>query len=99
MKRISSYLLFLSLFALCALSLTAQTRARRVGDGSIPTGSSTPITSRPPVLGGANGTTNSQQSKPTTTADGPEEVEAGDIIKVNTTLVTLPAGAASRSPT
>jgi Ca-activated chloride channel family protein len=96
MKRIPVYLLFVSLFALFAPSLTAQTRARRVADNSTQTGSTTPTPSRPPVLGGANGTRSSQPSGQTSTAEGPEEVEAGDIIKVNTTLVTLPVSVLDR---
>jgi Ca-activated chloride channel family protein len=96
MKRISVYLLFVSLFALFAASLTAQTRARRVADSSTQTGSTAPTPSRPPVLGGANGTRSSQPSGQTSTAEGPEEVEAGDIIKVNTTLVTLPVSVLDR---
>jgi Ca-activated chloride channel homolog len=96
MKRISLSLLFVSLFAVFALSSSAQTRARRVGDGSAPTGSSVPTPSRPPVLGGANRSGKSQQSGQAPTVDGPEEVEAGDIIKVNTTLVTLPVSVMDR---
>jgi Ca-activated chloride channel family protein len=96
MKRIPVYLLFVSLFALFAAGLTAQTRARRVADSSTQTGSTAPTPSRPPVLGGANGTRSSQPSGQTSTAEGPEEVEAGDIIKVNTTLVTLPVSVLDR---
>jgi Ca-activated chloride channel homolog len=52
---------------------------------------------RPPVLGGANRDPNEQ--KPTTTApqkDGPEEVGEGDIVRVNTTLVSLPVSVMDR---
>jgi VWFA-related protein len=96
MKRISLTLLFVSLFAVLASGLTAQTRARRVGETSARTGSTAPTASRPPVLGGANRTNNSQQPAQTSTAQGPEEVEAGDVIKVNTTLVTLPVSVMDR---
>jgi Ca-activated chloride channel family protein len=96
MKRTLVFLLSISLFAVFAASLTAQTRARRVGESSTPTGSTVPSASRPPILGGANGTNNSQQSKTTATSEGPEEVEAGDVIKVNTTLVTLPVSVMDR---
>jgi Ca-activated chloride channel family protein len=96
MKRIPVYLLFVSLFALFSAGLTAQTRARRVADSSTQTGSTAPTPSRPPVLGGVNGTRSSQPSEQTSTAEGPEEVEAGDIIKVNTTLVTLPVSVLDR---
>jgi len=97
MKRISLTLLVVSLFAVFGAGLTAQTRARRVGENSARTGSTAPPASRPPVLGGANRTNNSQQSGQTSTAEGPEEVEAGDVIKVNTTLVTLPVSVMDRS--
>ncbi|MEP6743745.1 MAG: VWA domain-containing protein [bacterium] len=95
MKRISAYLLVFSLLAIFAASFNAQTRARRVGSSSAPIGSSTPSAPRAPVLGGANGT-NSQKSGQISAAEGPEEVEAGDVIKVNTTLVTLPVSVMDR---
>lgn len=106
MKRTSSFLLFL-LFVSSQVLLQAQTRPRRVGQdrpqsspgitNSTPSRTnSTP--SRPPVLGGANRTPGTQQGEQAsiTTNDGPEEVEAGDIIKVNTTLVTLPVSVMDR---
>lgn len=96
MKRITVSLFFVALFAVFAGSLAAQTRARRVGDGSVPSGSSAPAPSRPPVLGGANRTGTSQQPGETSAAQGPEEVEAGDVIKVETTLVTLPVSVMDR---
>ena len=96
MKRILVSLLFVSLFAVFAVSLTAQTRARRVGDASVPAGSSAPTASQAPVLRGANGTNAAQQSGQTSTPDGTEEVEAGDVIKVETTLVTLPVSVMDR---
>jgi len=100
MKRISSFLLFLLLFVSSHVLLQAQTRPRRVGQDrpqSVP-GITNPTPNRPPVLGGANRTPGSQQGEQasTTTNDGPEEVEAGDIIKVNTTLVTLPVSVMDR---
>jgi VWFA-related protein len=96
MKRITVFLLFVALFAVFAASLAAQSRPRRVGDGSVRSGSSTPAPSRPPVLSGANRTGASQQPGETSTAQGPEEVEAGDVIKVDTTLVTLPVSVMDR---
>ena len=50
-----------------------------------------------PVLGGANHPNNrqpeqQQEQQPT----GPEEVDAGDIIRVNTTLITVPVSAMDR---
>jgi Ca-activated chloride channel family protein len=96
-KRISSYLLLFALFTVCAVILQAQTRPRRIGqDPQQPTtGASNP--SRPPVLGGANRTPGSKPSSgPAAGATAPEEVEAGDVIKVNTTLVTLPVSVLDR---
>ena len=98
MKRISAYLLLITIFGgFRAVILNAQTRARRVGQSTTaPTSSVLRPYSRPPVLGGANRTANSQTSSQTSTPDGPEEVEAGDVIKVSTTLVTLPVSVMDR---
>ena len=101
MKKAFTYLLLLSLFTGFAGVLHSQTRARRVGQNPPPDsqGASTP--NRPPVLGGQNTqntTTNKQpeaSSRPSTN-NGPEEVEAGDVIRVNTTLVTLPVSVTDR---
>lgn len=108
MKRSLYLLLFLLVLISSQLLLTAQTRPRRVGEGqttrqtSPQTTTSTPTPrvnqtpSRPPVLGGANRTPNMQTDGVTETPSGPEEVDAGDIIKVNTTLVTLPVSVMDR---
>ncbi len=95
MKKFTFCLVFLAftLFACSAADLKAQTRPRRVGSGAPP--QTTPKVStpaRPPVLGGANRAPGSQPDQPASaTADtGPEEVDAGDVIRVNTTLVTIP---------
>lgn len=97
-KKISSYLLLVAIFTVCTAILQAQTRPRRIGqDPQPPTpGASNPA--RPPVLGGATRTPGSQPSgEPGVGAsDGPEEVEAGDVIRVNTTLVTLPVSVMDR---
>src|SRR5437870_10065406 len=99
-KTFSSYLLLLALFTVCAAILQAQSRPRRAGQdskpptaGSTSPGSTTP--SRPPVLGGSTGTAGSRRSGEPA-SNGPEEVEAGDVIKVNTTLVTLPVSVMDR---
>lgn len=99
MKRFSSYLFVLTVFAICAFVLQAQTRPRRVGQNGQPTAAAPTNPARPPVLGGATRTKGSQPTgQPTVAAnDGPEEVEAGDVIKVNTTLVTLPVSVMDRS--
>ena len=94
---------FLSLLSLLATSISVglgQGRPRRVGQQ---TSSQTEMTTpaqqpaKPPVLGGANYPNNRQpepQKDPEPT--GPEEVDAGDIIRVNTTLVTLPVSVMDR---
>jgi len=75
----------------------AQGRPRRVGDQS-----STPQTTspgKPPVLGGATNQGNRPPTSQTTadnSANAPEEVDAGDVIKVNTTLVTIPVSVMDR---
>ena len=98
MKRTSSYLLLFSLFALCAAAALSQTRPRRIGQN--PPAPAPPLSrpSGPPVLGGATRTTGSQPgSQPAVASDnGPDEVESGDVIKVNTTLVTLPVSVTDR---
>ncbi|MDQ2937962.1 MAG: VWA domain-containing protein [Acidobacteriota bacterium] len=98
MKRISSYLLVLCLFAACTATVLAQTRPRRIGQNPPVTAPPVSQPSGPPVLGGATRKTGSQPSggPPTTVNNGPEEVEAGDVIKVNTTLVTLPVSVTDR---
>ncbi len=114
MKRFSSYLLLLSLFAVCFSLPSAQTRPRRVqqsGQTGITTTSGrspspattagrTPSTpTRPPVLGGNTrppGSPTTNQG-PVIADNGPEEVDAGDVIKVDTTLVTLPVSVTDRN--
>lgn len=98
MKRFTTYLLLLSLFAFFAAVLNAQTRPRRVGQTSQPVGSNSSTRSRAPVLGGATRTPGTQPARePSTDASsGPEEVDAGDVIRVNTTLVTIPVSVTDR---
>src|SRR5690242_18625390 len=93
--------LFISLSLLCLLGSAAalafgQGRPRRVGDQASTRQSTAPDTAspattaptKPPVLGGANYPNN---QKPTQqqqqTPAGPEEVGAGDVVRVDTTLV------------
>jgi len=56
--------------------------------------------SRPPVLGGANrDPRHSNEQKPQSTSSkdaGPEEVGAGDIVRVDTTLVSIPVSVMDR---
>jgi VWFA-related protein len=101
MKKLTFCLVFLAfaLFACSAAVSKAQTRPRRVGSGAPQ--QTTPQVStpaRPPVLGGNNRAPGSPTDQPATpTADtGPEEVDAGDVIRVNTTLVTIPVSVMDR---
>ena len=99
MKKCFAILVLLSLAILPLLSANAQTRPRRVGQTTPNTAPNTPTNNRPPVLGGVN-RSGSQQSNTSTSHDanaGPEEVEAGDVIKVSTTLVTLPVSVTDRN--
>ena len=97
MRRIGFCLLLLSLLTLAGVSSNGQTRQRRVTQNPSVT---TPHTSRPanaPVLGGATRTgSQPATTAPTSANTGPEEVDAGDVIKVDTTLVTLPVSVTDR---
>jgi VWFA-related protein len=95
MRKISTLLLLLALL-LTARASQAQSRARRVGTNSSPS-TTTADPSRPPVLSGAN--TGNGQSGRQPSADpgkGPEEVAENDVIRVNTTLVTIPVSVMDR---
>src|SRR6266566_9851823 len=53
--------------------------------------------SRPPVLGGANRDPNEQKPVSTSSKDaGPEEVGEGDVVRVETTLVSIPVSVTDR---
>ncbi|HEY6121891.1 MAG TPA: VWA domain-containing protein [Pyrinomonadaceae bacterium] len=106
MKKFFACFTLLSLFLIVSSFLSAQTRPRRVGqNSSVSTTSATQAPSsqsgpsapnRPPVLGGANYPNNRQPTQTPATPAGPEEVDAGDVIKVETTLVTLPVSVMDR---
>src|ERR1041384_5347819 len=93
---------FVSLLCLLLTSLVigfGQGRPRRVGDSSSVQQSTppSPAPTRPPVLGGANNPNNRPPQQQAEQAPaGPEEVDAGDVIKVNTTLVTIPVSVMDR---
>ena len=97
MKRVTTYLMLVSLFVLFAAVINAQTRQRRVGNAPIPTPSSS-SSARAPVLGGANSPSVQRSSGAASSPveNGPEEVDAGDVVRVNTTLVTLPVSVMDR---
>lgn len=104
MKKLFIFLSLLSLLLTSIGSGFGQTRPRRVGNQS--GGQSTsapeittpaPAPNKPPVLGGANYPNNRKpESLPDETPSGPEEVDAGDVIRVNTTLVTIPVSVMDR---
>jgi Ca-activated chloride channel homolog len=106
MKKFAVFLLLLSLLSTSVGLAFGQGRPRRVGDqASVP---QTPQTSssqtaspsaptRPPVLGGANYPNNRKpEQQQDQTPSGPEEVDAGDVVRVNTTLVTIPVSVMDR---
>ena len=99
MNKNFAILVLLSLVALSYIPANAQSRPRRVGQTAPSTAPGSSTTNRPPVLGGSNTAGNQQGSNPTSAPEksGPEEVEAGDVIKVDTTLVTLPVSVTDRN--
>ncbi|MGH9970632.1 MAG: VWA domain-containing protein [Pyrinomonadaceae bacterium] len=98
MRKTFTCLLLLSFLSFLPNSLSGQTRARRVGQTDPPSQTGTSTRTRPPVLGGASTTSKKQQNPPASAqSDGPEEVDAGDVIRVNTTLVTLPVSVTDRN--
>ena len=96
------FFVFLSLLSLLSTSITigfGQGRPRRVGDSTNvqQTTPTAPAPTKPPVLGGANYPDNRQpNAQKDSTPTGPEEVDAGDIIRVSTTLVTIPVSVMDR---
>lgn len=99
MKKLFAFLSLLSLFSTSTAIGLGQGRPRRVGDSTSiqQTTPPAPGPTKPPVLGGANYPNNRQpQSQPDSAPSGPEEVDAGDVIKVNTTLVTIPVSVMDR---
>jgi len=111
MKRIAVIVLMLCCATLLAQTANGQARPRRVGQTPPPQQpqsqtqqSSQPDQSetvsrptRPPVLGGANRNANEQKPSATSQKDaGPEEVGEGDIVRVETTLVSIPVSVMDR---
>jgi len=113
MKRIIVLALLCSFAACANQTVNAQSRPRRVGqtppaptqseDQTQPQqqsddASQTARPSRPPVLGGANRSPNEQKPSSTQQKDaGPEEVGAGDVVRVDTTLVSIPVSVMDRN--
>jgi Ca-activated chloride channel homolog len=104
MKRFCVFLLLLSLFSTVTSIGLGQSRPRRVGNQqNVPqTTSPAPEPERtqsggPPVLRGGNYPNNRRPDpQPDPVATPPEEVDAGDIIRVETTLVTIPVSVMDR---
>ncbi len=96
------FFISLSLLALLSTSFSVamgQGRPRRVGQSTTSSAPETTTTTptKAPVLGGANYPNNrkpeaQQEQAPT----APEEVDAGDVIRVSTTLVTIPVSVMDR---
>src|SRR5262245_33198882 len=110
MKKFTALVLVCSLgLALAQLAFSQQTLPRRVGptpppkeENQSPTesqSSSPPARpSTPPVLGGANRNPNEQQPAGTQKQKdaGPEEVGEGDVVRVDTTLISIPVSVMDR---
>src|SRR5436853_5140242 len=112
MRKTVALLSLLSLFLISASLAGAQTRPRRVGQSGTPqqtntqtapdvAPTSTTTARRPPILGGSN---DNAAKNPTTGAqpqpadvDEKAEVDEGDVVRVNTTLVTVPVSVTDRS--
>ena len=98
MNKTLTCLLHLFLFTIALVNpLTAQTRERRVGQNPKPSAPNASAPSRPPVLGGTSTTAGQVKAQSPTINSGPEEVGAGDVIRVDTTLVTLPVSVTDRN--
>src|SRR5688500_1325692 len=108
MKKLSIFLLLLSLVTTSISFAFGQGRPRRVGNpqGVPPTTAPEPqpqtttpqAPTKPPVLGGANYPNNRKPEQPQgeQAPAGPEEVDAGDVIRVSTTLVSIPVSVMDR---
>lgn len=106
MRRIAAVSLLLSLLLATTTSLFAQSRPRRVGNTTSAPQTSGPSTTqpsststRPPVLTGRT-TGNYPSGTPQTqtpASNEPEEVDEGDVVRVNTSLVTVPVSVMDRS--
>jgi VWFA-related protein len=110
MKKFTALMLVCSLGLALAQVAFSQTRPRRVGANPPPkeenqtypaeSQNQPPVMrpSAPPVLGGANRNPNEQQpSSPQKQKDaGPEEVGEGDVVRVDTTLISIPVSVMDR---
>ena len=99
MRKIALVFLLLFLLITTALPLRVQTRPRRVGQsGSAPPASTTTAPTYPPVLKDRS-SAKAPRSQPQT-APSPgnqiEEVGQGDVVRINTSLVTVPVSVSDR---
>ena len=99
MKNVLAGLILLALLALFVQPLYAQSRPRRVGNNG---GSSQPAPATtpdpPPTLGGVRATSTPQsKSEAPSTAGGAEEVGENEVLRINTTLVTVPVSVMDRN--
>ena len=110
MKKFTALVLFCSFALAMAQTASSQSRPRRVGStpstqqqppSTQPTEPESDSTetnrpSRPPVLGGANRDPNEQKPEAQQKNTGPEEVGEGDVVKVDTTLISIPVSVMDR---
>ncbi len=112
MKRFTALVIVASFVLVAAQIATSQTRPRRVGatpptqqqdqqDQTQPqqdpqNSSEAARPSRPPVLGGATRDPNEQKPAVQQKDAGPEEVGEGDVVKVDTTLISIPVSVMDR---
>lgn len=110
MKRLTALVLVTSFVVVIAQTASSQSRPRRVGStppvqqpnqdqtqSQDSQNSSDPARpNRPPVLGGANRDPNEQKPATQQKDAGPEEVGEGDVVKVSTTLVSIPVSVMDR---
>jgi VWFA-related protein len=99
MKNSSKLLLFVILISAQIISaqiISAQTRARRVGQGSSAPSTTTQTSDRAPVLAGGSSNTGRSSTGTQTPNTGPEEVDSNDVVRINTTLVTIPVSVMER---
>ncbi len=103
MRKFVVLSLLLSLLTPTVPGLRAQARPRRVGQTdnatarppNAPVSPTTSSTNRPPVLGGAQTSNGRTATRPQTT-NAPQEVDENEVVRVNTTLVTLPVSVMDR---
>lgn len=97
MRKFSAFFLLLSFIASVVFSAQGQSRPRRVSQDAPPGNPSITAPARPPVLGGQTQSTGTQTTERSTSkTDEIEEVDAGDVIRVETTLITLPVSVMDR---